>query len=189
MKADWILPENKKLEVTLKILKNNKYQAVTGLILPLYHEIILTDSTVSQQFMAMAATWSKLFAPELVKMYGFTLSSPLTFVVESLQMGPLDQFLRTVETVSTVCMIDATYSLARALHYLVSDLVVIGVWNEFLNQLYVSSFSKNNISSMDTFAVRCCKWSNSSPTNLLFVSEILAFRMDSPRKSRNTLVI
>lgn len=67
----------------------------------------------------MAATWSKLFAPELVKMYGFTLSSPLTFVIESIQMGPLDHFLRTVGDVSTVCMIDATYSLARALHYLV----------------------------------------------------------------------
>lgn len=53
-------------------------------------------------------------------MYGFTLSSPLTFVVESIHMGPLDEFLRNAnESVSTVCLIDAAYSLARALHYLV----------------------------------------------------------------------
>lgn len=31
MKADWMLPENKKLEVTLKILKDNTYQAVSEL--------------------------------------------------------------------------------------------------------------------------------------------------------------
>lgn len=70
----------------------------------------------------MAATWSNLFAPELVKMYGFTLTSPLTFVLESIQMGPLDQFLRTEKDVPKVCLIEASYSLARALHYLVYSL-------------------------------------------------------------------
>lgn len=99
MHADWILPEDKKLDVTLKILHKEEH---------------LLD------FMKLADKWSNLCSPELIKMYGFTLSSPQTLVMESLKMGPLDEFLRSArKSVNLTCLIDAAYSLARALHYLV----------------------------------------------------------------------
>lgn len=70
--------------------------------------------------MAVAEKWSVLNSPELIKLYGFTLSSPPTFVIESIKQGPLDEFLRGHNDVNVGCMIDAAHSLARALHYLVS---------------------------------------------------------------------
>lgn len=106
MKADWILPDDKKLEVTLKVLQDERK---------------LFD------FMRLADKWSGLFAPELVKMYGFTLSAPQTFCIESIKMGPLDEFLRTQrQPMADVCMIDAAYTLARALHYLQENEIVHG---------------------------------------------------------------
>lgn len=106
MKADWMLPDDKKLEVTLKVLESEKH---------------LGD------FMYLADKWSGLFAPELVKMYGFTLSAPQTFVIESIKMGPLDVFLRTQQQPLHVgCLLDAAYSLARALHYLQENEIVHG---------------------------------------------------------------
>lgn len=71
--------------------------------------------------MRLADKWSCLYSPELIKMYGFTLSMPHTLVIESTKLGPLDVFLRTSkQTISVLCLIDAAYSLARALYYLVS---------------------------------------------------------------------
>lgn len=105
MKADWILPDDKKLEVTLKVLQNERK---------------LMD------FIHLADKWSGLFAPELVKMYGFTLSAPHTFVIESIKLGPLDEFLRAHRQVSVGCLLDACYTLARALHYLQENKIVHG---------------------------------------------------------------
>lgn len=70
--------------------------------------------------MRLAHKWSSLVSPELIKMYGFTLSSPHTLVIESTKLGPLDEFLQKQpkHTVSIVSLIDTAYSLARALHYL-----------------------------------------------------------------------
>lgn len=70
--------------------------------------------------MGVAEKWSVLNSPELIKLYGFTLSSPATYVIESMKQGPLDEFLRNHNDINVGCMIDAAHSLARALHYLVS---------------------------------------------------------------------
>lgn len=79
--------------------------------------------------MRLAEKWSNLFSPELIKMYGFTLSAPnICVVIESIKLGPLDEFLRadTKHNVSVVSLIDAAYSLARALHYLQEKNIVHG---------------------------------------------------------------
>lgn len=74
--------------------------------------------------MNLAYKWSKLQSSELIKMYGFTLSSPYTMVIESTRLGPLDEFLAVNRKISIVCLIDAAFSLARALYFLVSSAVI-----------------------------------------------------------------
>lgn len=68
----------------------------------------------------MANTLSVLNAPEFIKMYGFTLSIPQTLVLESTKGGPLDMLLKSNKSVSTVALIEASHTLAKALLYLVS---------------------------------------------------------------------
>lgn len=70
--------------------------------------------------MGLAEKWSQLLSSELIKMYGFTLSSPHTLVIESTKLGSLDGFLHKPvgQSISIAGLIDATHSLARALHYL-----------------------------------------------------------------------
>ncbi|XP_037047669.1 tyrosine-protein kinase hopscotch isoform X3 [Bradysia coprophila] len=105
MRADWLLPNNTKLEVTLKILNSRDH---------------LND------FMNLAYKWSKLQSTELIKMYGFTLSSPYTMVIESTRLGPLDEFLADNRSISIVCLIDAAFSLARALYFLQENNTIHG---------------------------------------------------------------
>lgn len=78
--------------------------------------------------MRLAEKWSNLFSPELIKMYGFTLSSPYTLVIESTKLGSLDDFLQKPvgQSISVVGLIDAAYSLARALHYLHENNIIHG---------------------------------------------------------------
>lgn len=61
-------------------------------------------------------------------MYGFTLSSPHTLVIESTKLGSLDGFLHKPvgQSISIVGLIDAAHSLARALHYLQEKNIVHG---------------------------------------------------------------
>lgn len=107
MKADWLLPEHKKLEVTMKSLK--------------------MDDKLGE-FLLLAENWSRLNSPELIKLFGFTITSPHIYVIESIRQGPLNEFLRTHEKteVKPVCLIDAAYTLARALHYLQEQNIVHG---------------------------------------------------------------
>lgn len=78
--------------------------------------------------MGLAEKWSNLFSSELIKMYGFTLSSPHTLVIESTKLGSLDAFLHkhVGQSISIAGLIDATHSLARALHYLQEKNVIHG---------------------------------------------------------------
>lgn len=62
--------------------------------------------------------WAKIDSSEIVKLYGTTLNKPIAMVLESTKFGPFDLFLRTHEHIEIVCLVDAAYSLARALHYL-----------------------------------------------------------------------
>lgn len=78
--------------------------------------------------MRLAEKWSGLFSPELIKMYGFTLSAPHTLVIESTKLGPFDEFLRnhSKHAISMVPLIESAYSLARALHYLQENNIIHG---------------------------------------------------------------
>lgn len=80
-----------------------------------------------QDFMKLAETWSKLFSPEFIKMYGFTLTQPYTLVLESTRLGSLDEFLqRQRPSIEAVKLIEVSYTLARALHYLQEHNIVHG---------------------------------------------------------------
>lgn len=78
--------------------------------------------------MGLAEKWSNLFSAELIKMYGLTLSAPHTLVIESTKLGSLDEFLQRPigQSISMVGLIDAAYSLARALHYLQENNIIHG---------------------------------------------------------------
>lgn len=59
-------------------------------------------------------------------MYGFTLTSPYTLVLESTHMGSLDQFLHHHPPIKPVKLIEVSYTLARALHYLQENNIIHG---------------------------------------------------------------
>lgn len=104
MKAEYKQSSSKKINVTLKILKSSE-----------------VNDRISE-FMKLADQWAKLDLQEIIKLYGVTLNQPISLVLESVEYGPLDEFLRTKKKMSqlkTVCLVEAAYSLAKALHYLV----------------------------------------------------------------------
>lgn len=77
--------------------------------------------------MRLAEKWSNLFSPEFIKMYGFTLTSPYTLVLESTRLGSLDEFLqRQHPPMKMVKLIEVSYTLARALHYLQENNIIHG---------------------------------------------------------------
>lgn len=119
MKADYIQPNGrKKTEVTLKILKQNEV------------ERRLND------FLKLSDKWSKLDLSEIVRMHGMTLQQPISLVLESINIGPLDEFLRTHKyrkNITLLNLVETAYSLAKALHYLVSKIDKIIKKNEQLS--------------------------------------------------------
>jgi hypothetical protein len=105
MKAELNQPSGKKIEVTLKILKHNEVESR------------LMD------FVKLADKWAKLDLFEIVRMHGITLHQPISLVMESIQVGPLDEFLRNPKhrkDIKLLDLVETAYSLAKALHYLVS---------------------------------------------------------------------
>lgn len=104
MRADWILPGDRHLKVTLKILKSEKHFT---------------------EFMTLANCWSKMYSPEFLKLYGLTLSTPHTMVMEYSRFGPLNEFLRrSKEPVSVACLLEAVHGLVRAVVYLQENCVI-----------------------------------------------------------------
>lgn len=95
MRAEWVLNEETKVAVTMRIL---------------------TISNYVKEMMDLTEKWNQLSSPELIKFYGFSLSTPM-IVTESTWLGSLDQILPMID-VSEVSLIDAAYSLTRALFYL-----------------------------------------------------------------------
>lgn len=106
MKAEFNQPNGKKIDVTLKILKPNEVS------------LRLAD------FVQLADKWAKLDLSEIVKMHGITLHQPISLVFESMQLGPLDEFLRCPKykkDIKLLDLVETAYTLAKALHYLVSS--------------------------------------------------------------------
>lgn len=111
MKAELNQPNGKKVEVTLKILESTEV------------ELRLTD------FIKLADKWAKLDLSEIVRMHGITLHQPISLVMESIKIGPLDDFLRSPrhkKDVKLLDLVEISYTLAKALHYLQENQIVHG---------------------------------------------------------------
>lgn len=105
MKAEIVQGNRKKKEVTLKVLKQNAV------------ELHLQD------FVALADLWAKFDISEMVKLHGITLRQPISYVMEAIGWGPLDDLLRQPKhkkDIKLLDLVETAYGLAKALHYLVS---------------------------------------------------------------------
>lgn len=127
MKAELNQPNGKKIEVTLKILKQNEV------------ELRLMD------FVKLADMWAKLDLSEIVRMHGITLNQPIALVMETIRVGPLDEFLRNPKhrkDVKLLDLVEIAYTLAKALHYLQENQIVHGRIR--CSTLQVTQFEPNN---------------------------------------------
>ena len=139
MKAEFNQPSGKKIEVTLKILKQSEV------------DLRLTD------FVQLADKWAKLDLSEIVKMHGITLHQPIALVMESIKVGPLDDFLRNPKHKKDITLLDLveiSYTLAKALHYLVS--LTLEIIDKKIKKIFYFC-SKKIRSFMVEFAVQLFK--------------------------------
>lgn len=68
----------------------------------------------------LAGQWAFLQSSAIVRLYGITLTSNISFVSEYLRLGPLDEYLRRKQNnVKTIDLIEAASNLATALWHLV----------------------------------------------------------------------
>ncbi|XP_071446998.1 tyrosine-protein kinase hopscotch [Hetaerina americana] len=105
----WRAAKGKKVEVALKALKQE------------YREKRL------REFLDLANRWSFLQSSSIVKLYGVTLSNPVTMVMEYLKLGPLDNYLRENKTqMKPVDLVEASTYLASGLWHLEEQGVVHG---------------------------------------------------------------
>lgn len=71
--------------------------------------------------MELASQWAFLQSSAIVRLYGITLSSPVTMVMDYIKLGPLDEYLRQNKSlIKPVDFIEASSYLASALWHLVS---------------------------------------------------------------------
>ncbi|XP_058814821.1 tyrosine-protein kinase hopscotch [Topomyia yanbarensis] len=107
-RAELLLPNNTKMEVTLRLLKNDK------------KDDFLSD------FLQLTDFWANIDCKDIIKLYGVTLYKPISMVLESYRDGPLDEFLRRHRHVSLSSLIDVAHSLALALYYLQENGLIHG---------------------------------------------------------------
>lgn len=109
-RAIWRLAKGKKLEVALKILKQEEEQNCT------------------KEFLELAGKWAQLRSGTLVRLYGLIVTPSIGMLLELVRHGPLDEYLTssTSQTVKTVDMVEATACLATALWHLEENGVVHG---------------------------------------------------------------
>ncbi|KZC14013.1 Tyrosine-protein kinase JAK2 [Dufourea novaeangliae] len=122
----WRLTKGKKLEVALKILKQQE------------------ESNYTKEFLELAGKWSQLRSGTLVRLYGLTVTPMIGMVLELVRHGPLDEYLRSSssQTIKTVDMVEATACLATALWHLEENGVVHG--NIRCNKLLVHAHTNNS---------------------------------------------
>lgn len=120
----WRLTKGKKMEVAMKVLKHDCY------------EKYLKD------FMELAGHWAFLQSNSIVRLYGITLRSPVSMVLEQVRLGPLNTFLRNNRAIiKTVDLIEAASNLASALWHLEENGIVHG--NIRCRKLLVSRHEDN----------------------------------------------
>lgn len=76
-------------------------------------------------------------------MYGFTLTSPHTLIMESTRLGSFDEFLQQHHQISARNLIEASLTLARALHYLQENNIIHGRIR--CASLYVARYDEDNL--------------------------------------------
>lgn len=107
-RADLLMPNNTKMEVTLRLLKDDKKKDHLG------------------DFLQLADFWNSVDSLDIVKLYGVTLYKPVAMVMELSRDDPLDEFLRRHPKVTFGSLLAVAHSLARALYYLQEKQLVHG---------------------------------------------------------------
>ncbi|KAK9304330.1 hypothetical protein QLX08_004310 [Tetragonisca angustula] len=107
-RAIWRLTKGKKLEVALKILKQEE------------------ETNYTKEFLELAGKWSQLRSGTLVRLYGLTVTPSIGMLLELVRHGSLDEYLRSPssQTIKTVDMVEATACLATALWHLEENGIV-----------------------------------------------------------------
>ncbi|XP_014205005.1 tyrosine-protein kinase hopscotch [Copidosoma floridanum] len=100
-KAVWRIAKGKKVEAVIKLLKED-------------------DKQSTREFLKLQAKWGQLRSSALVRLYGFTLIPSLGMLLELINLGPLDAYLRESpeQIIKTIDMVDAAACLTSALWYL-----------------------------------------------------------------------
>ncbi|XP_018333328.1 tyrosine-protein kinase hopscotch [Agrilus planipennis] len=105
----WKLTKGKKIEVAMKILKHEYYEEYL------------------KEFLELAGQWAFLQSYAIVKLFGVTLTSPVSMVLEYMKLGNLDQYLqRNKSSLKEVDLIEAATNLASALWHLEENGIVHG---------------------------------------------------------------
>ncbi|XP_033329190.1 tyrosine-protein kinase hopscotch isoform X1 [Megalopta genalis] len=122
----WRITKGQKLEVALKILKQEE------------------EVNYTKEFLDLAGKWCQLRSSALVRSYGLTVTPSIGMILELVQQGPLDEYLRSSssQTIKTVDMVEATACLATALWHLEENGVVHG--NIRCNKLLVHAHTNNS---------------------------------------------
>lgn len=74
--------------------------------------------------MNLSNTWSRIYSPYIIKLYGLTLTTPYTMVMEYSKFGPLNEFLQHYKSkISLHQLLDVVHGLVRGIVYLVNIVV------------------------------------------------------------------
>lgn len=99
----WKLTKGKKIEVAMKILKKE-----------------FSDNHL-KEYLELAGQYAHLQSSAIVRFFGITLSSNVSFVMEYFRLGPMDIYLReNKQFIKPVDLIEAASNVASALWHLVS---------------------------------------------------------------------
>jgi Janus kinase 2 len=121
----WKVTKGKKIEVAMKILKQESCDKYL------------------KEFLELAGQYAYLQSSAIVRLYGITLSSNVSLVLEYFRLGPLDQYLRNNKGIlKKVDLIEAASNVASALWHLKENGIVHG--NIRCRKLMVSSHDENS---------------------------------------------
>ncbi|CAH1103307.1 unnamed protein product [Psylliodes chrysocephalus] len=121
----WIITKGKKIEVAMKVLKQD------------YADKYLKD------FLSLAGQWAFLQSSAIVRLFGIAFTSNISLVLEYYQLGALDLYLRkNKQNLKPVDLIEAASNLASALWHLTENRIIHG--NIRCRKLMVASHDDNS---------------------------------------------